>query len=170
MKLLCIDPGTTHSGYVVYDGNKIYALNSDMPNETLAQLLSRRFPLYEDDPLYTSEHMAIEMLACFGMAVGSSTLETAVWVGRFIEAFGVKKCTRIYRKEVMLNLCNCRNAKPKNIRRALLDRFPATGGGKTPEIGTKKQPGPLYGVTSHSLSALAVGITYFDKKEQEKNV
>ena len=34
--------------------------------------------------------------------------------------------------------------------RALIDRFPRLGGGKTPQIGTKAQPGPLYGLTSHT--------------------
>jgi hypothetical protein len=50
-------------------------------------------------------------------------------------------------------------AKDPNIRQALLDIFPGTGGGATPQIGTKAKPGPLYGVTSHAWSALAVAIT-----------
>jgi hypothetical protein len=47
----------------------------------------------------------------------------------------------------------------KHVRQAILDRFPGTGGGKTPQIGTKKQPGPLYGVKGHMWAALAVALT-----------
>jgi len=61
-----------------------------------------------------------------------------------------------------MHLCKNNRAKDANIRQALLDRFPATGGGKAPQIGTKKQPGPLYGVTSHLWSALAVAVTWAD--------
>ena len=57
-------------------------------------------------------------------------------------------------------LCGTPRAKDTNIRQRVIDIFPATGGGKTPQIGTKKEPGPLYGVTSHCISALAVGLTY----------
>jgi hypothetical protein len=57
-------------------------------------------------------------------------------------------------------LCNSMRAKDANIRRRVLDIFPATGGGKTPQIGTKGHPGPLYGVTSHAISALALGLTF----------
>ena len=42
---------------------------------------------------------------------------------------------------------------------ALLDLFPRTGGGATPQIGTKGKPGPLYGVSSHAWAALGVAVT-----------
>lgn len=42
---------------------------------------------------------------------------------------------------------------------ALLDLFPRTGGGATPQIGTKAKPGPLYGVSSHAWAALGVAVT-----------
>lgn len=94
----------------------------------------------------------------------NTTFETCVWIGRFIERFK-REHKFIYRKDVKLNLCNSMRAKDANVRQALLDRFEPTGGGKTPQIGTKKQPGPLFGMSSHQWSALAVGITYMETRE-----
>jgi len=107
--------------------------------------------------------LAIEMIASYGMAVGASTFETCVWIGRFIERFS-GDYKYIYRKDVKINLCNSMKAKDANVRQALLDRFEPTGGGKCPQVGTKKQPGPLFGISSHMWSALAVGITYLETK------
>jgi len=104
--------------------------------------------------------LAIEMIASYGMAVGREVFETCVWIGRFQQAWhtpdGVKL---VYRRDVKMQLCGSPKAKDANIRQALLDMFPATGGGKTPQIGTKAQPGPLYGITSHAWAALAVAVT-----------
>ena len=65
---------------------------------------------------------------------------------------------KIYRMDVKMYLCNNTRAKDGNIRQAIIDRYPANGGGKTPQIGTKKHPGPLYGVSKDVWSALAVAI------------
>lgn len=154
MDLLCIDPGTTHSGVVVYNGNDVLSARSDVENAVLIGLVS--------DGIYsTCDHMAVEMVASYGMAVGREVFETCVWIGRFIERFH-GPAAMVYRRDVKLHLCGSPRAKDGNIRQAILDRFPATGGGKTPQIGTQKQPGPLYGVKSHAFPALAVGITFFE--------
>ena len=60
-------------------------------------------------------------------------------------------------------LCKNNRAKDKNIRQALIDRF---GPGKA-AIGTKKAPGPLYGLKSHLWSALAVAVVAADALEGE---
>jgi hypothetical protein len=108
--------------------------------------------------------MLIEMVACYGMPVGKETFETCVWIGRFIEAFN-GRTEYVYRRDVKLTLCNSMRAKDANIRQAILDRFPATGGGRTPQVGTKAKPGPLYGVKSHAWSALAVGLAWLDMQK-----
>jgi len=155
MNLLCIDPGTTMSGVVVYDGERILESHPEIDNDDLLESIA-----YSG---YLADRMAIEMVACYGMPVGKDTFETCVWIGRFIERFP-GECDFIYRKDVKLALCNSMRAKDGNIRQAILDRFPATGGGKTPQIGIKKKPGPLYGVSTHAWSALAVGITWFENQ------
>jgi hypothetical protein len=101
-------------------------------------------------------HMAIEMIASYGMPVGKEVFDTCVWIGRFIQAFD-GPFTLVYRRDVKMHLCGNNTAKDSNIRQALIDKF---GPSKDVAIGTKKSPGPLYGVSKDIWAALAVGVTY----------
>lgn len=154
MLILAIDPGTTESGWVLYDGERV--LDSGVaPNDEVLTILEtgigiRALPHY----------VAIEMIASYGMPVGSEVFETCVWIGRFKQAWHEPDAVKlVYRKDVKLHLCGTPRAKDPNVRQALIDLFPGTGGGKTPQIGTKSQPGPLYGVSSHAWPALGVAVT-----------
>lgn len=147
---ICIDPGTTHSGVVIFDGKNVCRSWKDYENEKLVAFLERTKII----------DMAIEGIASYGMAVGKTTFETVEWIGRFRQAFGFEATTRVFRKHIKMFLCGSMRAKDKNVRQRILDIFPADGGGKTPQIGTKNNQGSLYGVTSHALSALAVGLTF----------
>ena len=102
------------------------------------------------------------MVQSFGMAVGAEVFETVFWIGRFIQAWSMggafDRWSRVYRKDIKLHLCGSMRAKDSNIRQAILDRF----GGKTKALGSKREPGPLYGARSHIWSALAVAITWRD--------
>jgi hypothetical protein len=62
----------------------------------------------------------------------------------------------VYRKDVKLYLCGSLRATDANIRAALLDRF---GPGREIAVGTKRAPGPLYGIKGDEWSALAVALT-----------
>lgn len=149
MTILAIDPGTTESGWVVYDGRNVVA-SGVFDNAGMLETVM-------DTP---AQRLAIEMIASYGMAVGREVFETCVWIGRFKQAFRDPDAVElVYRKDVKLHLCGTTKAKDPNVRQALLDLFPRTGGGKTPQIGTKSQPGPLYGVSSHAWPALGVAIT-----------
>jgi len=153
---IAIDPGTEQSAYLVYDEatGEIREHGILANGEMLEKLRTTRCEHLGDyDPT-----LAIEMVASYGMAVGKEVFETVLWTGRFIEAWG-KRYRKVYRQEVKLHLCGSARAKDSNIRQAILDRYPRTGGGATPQIGTKKQPGPLYGVSSHVWAALAVALT-----------
>ena len=108
------------------------------------------------------QHAVIEMVASYGMAVGKDVFETVYWIGRFAQR--ALTHDRVFRLDVKMHLCHDSRAKDANIRQALLDRFPATGGGKTPQIGTKSQPGPLFGIKSHLWAALAVAVYYHDTR------
>ncbi len=156
MILLALDPGTEKSGYVVLSRereNQIRIVEScpDIYNHELLKKIKNTTGYNK---------MAIEMISSYGMPVGATTFNTVLWIGRFLEAFGEEGTELVYRKDVKLHLCGSAIAKDANIRQAIVDKFPATGGGKNPQFGIKKQPGPLYGITSHSISALAVGLTY----------
>lgn len=153
--VVAIDPGTTQSGWVIYSGGRVHD-SGVMPNGDMVTWLAARAD--------NGARLAIEMIASYGMAVGREVFETCVWIGRFKQAWHTPDAVQlVYRKDVKLHLCGTTKAKDPNIRQALIDLFPATGGGKTPQIGTKGQPGPLYGVSSHAWPALAVAITVTER-------
>ena len=103
-------------------------------------------------------HLAIEWVESFGMPVGKDVFETVRQIGRFECVWG-GNWMRVPRKDVKRHICGSMKAKDANIRQALLDMYPATGGGKIPQIGTKQKPGPLYGFRTHMWAALAVAVT-----------
>lgn len=157
MNILALDPGTTKTGMVLYlpHENRVFR-SGILPN---AEVVAQGIQWCRNGP---APHIAIEMIASYGCAVGKTTFETCVAIGRFVEGFSThyeKEIRRVYRKDVKLHLCQTMRAKDANVRQALIDRFHATGGGKVPQIGTKKAPGPLYGVSSHMWASLAVAVT-----------
>lgn len=150
--ILAVDPGTLESGYCALLGGKVVAAGVIGNAELLPYLQRADFRLGE----YT---LSLEMVASYGMPVGREVFETVRWIGRFQQAWHDPEAVRlVYRQDVKLHLCHSSKAKDSNVRQAVLDRFDPTGGGKTPQVGTKKKPGPLYGVSSHAISALAVAI------------
>ena len=137
MRVLAIDPGPTTSGWVLFDGERVVEGSPEAINEALVwRAETSRAPV------------AIEWISNMGMQVGASVFETCFWAGRFAQARGASHVTRIKRIDVKKHLCGQTRAKDANIRAALIDRF---GGieGKAKAVGTKKSPGPLYGVRTH---------------------
>lgn len=158
--ILAIDPGTTQSGWVWLLDNAGVHNSGVSPNAVVLEMVKSH-----------NDKIAIEMIASYGMAVGREVFETCVWIGRFKQAAMNPDAVRlVYRKDVKLHLCGTSKAKDANIRQALLDMFPATGGGKTPQIGTKSIPGPLYGVSSHAWAALGVAVTAQHQLNQIKPI
>jgi hypothetical protein len=153
--LLAIDPGPEQSAYVVTNGARIEGFGIEPNEDLLVSIYREQFDV---------RHVAIEGIACYGMPVGRETFDTCIWIGRFIEAVEAgtpAHASLVYRKDVKLHLCQSVRAKDPMVRQAILDRF---GPGKDKAIGTKRQPGPLYGIKSHCWSALAVALTFCDTK------
>lgn len=148
MRILALDPGTTQTGFVMYDDGEI-VVSGVLDNESM-----RNAVLVQAGKL-GADVLAIEMIASYGMAVGKEVFETCVWIGRFIEAWGWKH-RLVYRKDVKMHLCGTPRAKDANIRQALIDKLGPQG--------TKKAPGPTYGVKSHAWAALAVAVTAAETK------
>lgn len=70
-------------------------------------------------------------------------------------------CVEIPRADVLRHLCGATKGGDTALRAAIMDRF---GGSRKAAIGTRKAPGPLYGMTgSHLLAALGVALTAADK-------
>lgn len=155
-RILAIDPGPRNTGWVSLHPTQGVTAHGHDDNDDVRLML-------RDDQTHT--HVACEQIASYGMAVGRDVFETCRWTGRFWEVCTVMGATWAFieRKAVKLHLCGSYRAKDANVRQALIDRFPATGGGKVPQIGTKKQPGPLYGVSGHAWAALGVAVTCRDQ-------
>lgn len=148
---LAIDPGPTESGWCILVGSQVME-SGVMPNAEILDLVSGPPAMYAA--------LAIEMIASYGMPVGREVFETCVWIGRFIQAWHEPESVQlVYRKDVKMHLCGTTQAKDANIRRAILDLYPRSGGGATPQVGTKAQPGPLYGVSTHAWAAIGVALT-----------
>ena len=142
MKLLAIDPGTTQSGWVNYCGGRIYG-SGVMDNDLLLHHIAT--PDWADT-------LAIERFEARGMAIGDESVVTVLWTGRFWQAWADQSSVLLVkRSEVKSYLCGTTRAKDTNVRTALIDLLG--------EKGTKAAPGPLYGMSSHAWSALAVAVT-----------
>lgn len=154
MIIFAVDPGTEKSGYVLFDTSEKKVLESG---------IVENIQLLESSAWYSCDIVCIEMIKSYGMPVGDTTFTTILWIGRIIQiAYQKGMPYKLLYKKIDINptLCFSNKAKDANIRQAILDLFEPNGGGATPQIGTKSQPGRLYGVSSHALSALAVALTY----------
>ena len=141
--ILALDPGTTETGFCLFDAGQVLR-SGVLPN---AEVLGHLLVSGRD-----ARTLAIEMVASYGMAVGREVFETCVWIGRFQQAWHAPDEVRlVYRRDVKMHLCGTARAKDSNIRQALLDLLGPQG--------TKKAPGPLYGVKSHAWPALGVAVT-----------
>jgi len=159
MTVLAIDPGNEQSAWVLYNGSRPVAF----AKESNAEVLHKMRRLSDNSgPFARTEHIAIEMVASYGMPVGREVFETVLWSGRFTEAAWTVDHTLVYRRDVKLHLCGQARAKDGNVRQALIDRW----GGKAKAIGSKVKPGPLYGFKADTWQALAVAVTWSDRQTQ----
>ena len=144
--ILAIDPGPTKSAFVLWDGRQVHGAGWE-ENESIRSRLEL-FVRHSSSP-----RVAIEMIASYGMAVGASVFGTCVEIGRMVEVASRNGTTPelVFRRDVKLHVCGSARAKDANVRQALIDSLG--------EVGTKKTPGPLYGVKSHMWAALAVAVT-----------
>lgn len=152
MSILAIDPGTEESGYVVLGDDDDVESKGIVPNEVMLSVVE----LWRD-------RMAVEWVVSYGKPIGASTIETIYWIGRFVQAYPrPDEVLRVPRKVVTKFICLDPSATDTNIRHALIDMYPRTGGGAIPQIGLKDNPGPLYGMSKHCWAALGLAFTARD--------
>jgi len=157
MTILCIDPGNEQSAIVELEDDGRPVFFDKAPNDIVRHAVTQR-RLRNNGP----GHLAIEMIASYGMPVGAEVFNTCVWIGRLIEAW-CGPFTLVYRRDVKMFLCGNNTAKDGNIRQALIDRY----GGKDAAIGKKAAPGPLYGISNDVWAALAVGVTWQGTRDRK---
>lgn len=151
-RILAVDPGTEKTAWVVMDGDTKQIIDHGITqNASMFDVLNKAQGS-PDVGHHGVTHMAIEMMASMGMAVGQSVFETAVWIGRFIQEWITYGNTYelVYRADEKLHLCGHPRAKDSNIRQAIMDSY-----GHDP-VGNKRNPGPLYGISKDEWSAIAV--------------
>lgn len=150
--IVAIDPGPVKSARVIMDKYG-HIIDADIiDNHSMIKCLSS----YEENC-----NLFIEMIASYGMAVGQETFETCVWIGRFIQAWSGSDPIRYTRNEIKNHICHSSRANDSNIRQALIDRYGPPG--------TKKNPGPTYGITADMWAALAVATTAYDLNKNKWN-
>ncbi len=143
--ILAIDPGTSQSAWLRFDGTRPGAFGITANEILVKALRSGGLP----------DVVVIEKVESYGMAVGAEVFDTVWWAGRFAEAAERVPVVMLPRRAVKLALCGDSRAKDANIRQALLDRF-----GGSAAVGRKAAPGPLYGIHRDVWSALAIAVTY----------
>ena len=149
--ILGIDPGPTHCGFVLYDATAQRVIESHKQIEVVEAITG--IDIYAG----RVDLVAIEMVQSYGIA-GASLLQTARSVGRLEQAAtGLRLPTRlVYRREVLRALDVTGNGNRDSlVRQRLIEMH---GGERRAAMGTKKAPGPLYGVSSHAWAALAVAV------------
>jgi len=170
MRILAIDPGPENSALVNWDVDRgCIVKRIIVHNEAVVVgCRLRGMDVLENDKLdwdTQCDKLVIEKIASYGMPVGEEVFATCRWTGRFMQSWmgndhtQSKDITLITRGQVKMHRCGSMRAKDSNIHQALLDRF---GPGKDKAVGTKKNPGPLYGVVKDIWAALAVAVTWSD--------
>lgn len=151
--ILAIDPGPTTSGWVLYDNGiypQVIECGQEADLDTVFRILGRC--LSERGV----EVVAIERVQSYGIS-GASLLETSEVVGRLWQrALDVGFSVRLVRRLQVLSALNVtgKGNKDSLVRHRLMEIHGGSG-----SVGTKKAPGPLYGVSGHAWSALAVAWT-----------
>lgn len=158
MKILAIDPGNVESAYVALDTNYAIWDKGKLSNECLFLVIDR----------YAGQipWLVIERIASYGMPVGRTVFDTCEWIGRFVQRADELgyDVDYVYRNEEKMAICHDARANDATIRRALIDRF-ARHDLRTGK-GTKKNPDVFYGFAKDEWAAMAVGVTWLDRRRE----
>jgi hypothetical protein len=156
--LLAIDPGNKESAFCLMDRAYNVIDKGKVANALLLDYIFLNAKKIR--------HLAVEMIASMGMAVGAEVFETCVMIGKIEQLADAKEIprSRVFRKDEKLMICHDSRAKDINIRRALIERFAKhdLANGK----GTKKNPDHFYGFKADIWAAFAVGTVYLDTERR----
>jgi hypothetical protein len=156
--ILAIDPGNTESGFaLISSASRRPVVIGKVGNEEILDVIDRNSGC---------QHIAIEMIQSFGMAVGADVFETCVWVGRFYQQSQHVRpgapVELIYRRAVKIHHCGSAKATDANIAQALIDRF--AHGVPNRGKGSKAQPGWFYGFAKDIWQAYALAVLVADRQ------
>jgi hypothetical protein len=148
--ILAIDPGSDKSGWVIYAPGRVIASGVD------ANRIVRDLVHTGGDA--RCSHMACEVMRPRGEPFSSHAMETLIWVGRFMERWhdwaDLDYFVPVVREDSKRFICGKGSVKDANVRQGCIELVGPPG--------TKKTPGPTFGVSSHAWQALAVALTAMD--------
>ena len=156
--LIGIDPGPETSGVVVYrTGGSPQVLEAhpklDWPGVRA---------VLDQHPAWSTTFLCERVSA--GAVSGKDILQTAEVCGRFMEYADHRRLTyhMLYRREVLSALdVGGGGSKDALVRQVILELHPEGA-------GTKKKPGPLYGVSTHAWQALGLCCAHAIRKDLYK--
>lgn len=152
MLILGIDPGPSASGLVLY-GSRVEEVIRSKSAASLADVRAEMAELVPGQDL-----VIIERVESYGIA-GNSLLDTAEVVGRMRE-YGEARGLRVEvmtRREVCRQLDVTGGGKDGQVREVCLALH---GRERAVAVGSKKAPGPLYGVSGHAWQALGLVLAW----------
>lgn len=152
--ILAIDPGPEESAYLrmTRDGYPSAICFGKQSNDVVTGILKGAW-------LDKHDTVVIEEIQNQGMPAGRTTMQTAMWVGRFTQVahdIGLPVAL-VGRRDIKLHWCGNMRAKDANVRQALLDHYGPQG--------TKKNPGVTYGIKKDIWSALAIAGYWYAKQQ-----
>ena len=148
--VLAIDPGSSKSAFVLWDGKEIL-YSGHRPNEDVIAIL---YAANEDAKVNPA--LAIESMVSIPQGGGKSICDTIWWSGRFYEAWQGKR--EMVPVHVIKKALGAKN--DLGIRTALIQRFGPPG--------KKADPGLTYGLQGtryHLWRAFAVAVVWYDHLE-----
>lgn len=158
MMVLAIDPGTTESAYVFWDGETIGEFEK-IPNKEMMGKIINEWQWLAQPGNFT---LVVEQIRSYGNAIGQSVLDTVFWSGRFCEAWG-GRWELMPRMEVKKHICHNHQAKDSNVIQALVDRFAYDQPNKGK--GTVKAPGFFHGFSKDVWQAFALAVAWYDQNQ-----
>jgi hypothetical protein len=149
MTILGIDPGSDKSAAVMWDGARIIGYGI-YDNDELEEWQLKAWAELEYPTCF------IEMVQNYGTQMGSSTIKTILWTGRFTQRWKDLRTMPEFatRPTIKTHLCGVARANDSHVREALIDRLGPPG--------NRKAPGPTFGIASHMWAALAVSVYGYD--------
>lgn len=148
---LCIDPGSTHSGVVMLNGDTVAWAHNMSNQQVLEQIMAAEHDL-----------LVCESVEYLSSRAGKSLIKTIWWSGAF--CWESRRQDREYvlmpRLDVKKILLGKGKWEDKDVRTRVIEIYSEKGQTEKDLLGTRAAPGPLGAVTSHSWQALAAGIAH----------
>jgi len=155
--IIGIDPGPTDMAVVAINDDKKIIIADHITTISLFDLEISHFP---KDCLIAIEDYVIYQ------PVGQAGRDTIKMIGaiRYLCDKHKRPFVEIPRGDILRHICGATKGGDTALRAAVMDRY---GGSRKAAWGTKKDKGPLYGLTgSHLLAALGVAITADETRKQ----